>query len=134
MSERQDIYSAGGIGWRWVLVGVLIVLGTQTLVAAVFAAFGREVDSLTGAFLVATVGFLTGGAVIGMLSPGYTAWEAGFASVLAALGSVFLAARLLDAGGLVALVPIAVGWGLLCGLAGGWLGEHLQAAKRRALG
>jgi hypothetical protein len=135
MSERQDIYSGGGIGWRWVLVGVLIVLGTQTLIGAVCAAFGREIESLGGFFLVTTAGFLTGGAVIGMLSPGYTAWEAGFASFLAALGTVFLAARLLDfAEGLVAIVPVAVGWGLVCGLAGGWLGEHLQAARRRGSG
>jgi hypothetical protein len=130
VSERQDIYSGQGIGWRWVGVGVLIVLGTQSLIGAVLAAFGFEVATL-GAFVVVTsLGFFTGGAVVGLLSPGYTAWEAGFASVIAAVGTVFLAARLLEFGaGLVAIVPIAVGWGLLCGLAGGFLGERLQASN-----
>ena len=131
MSERQDIYSGQGIGWRWVAVGVLIVLGTQSLIAAVLAAFGFEIASLATFVAVISLGFFTGGVVVGLLSPGYTAWEAGFASVIAALGTVFLAARLLEFGaGLVAIVPIAVGWGLLCGLAGGFLGERLQAANQ----
>ena len=131
MSERQDIYSGQGIGWRWVGVGVLIVLGTQSLIGAVLAAIGLDVASLATLVVLISLGFFTGGAVVGLLSPGYTAWEAGFASVIAALGTVFLAARLLEFGqGLVALVPIAVGWGLLCGLAGGFVGERLQGANR----
>ena len=49
--------------------------------------------------------------------------------VLAAAGSVFVAAKLLAfAGGLMSLIPVAVGWGLLCGLLGGFLGEKVQSA------
>jgi hypothetical protein len=127
VDERQDIYSGHRFVWRWVLVGTLIVLGTQALLTAFIAAFGVQVVSIGVFALTTTIAFLLGGAVIGWMSPGYTAWEAGFASVLAAAGSLFLGIRLLDFGdGLVVVTPIAVGWGLLCGLAGGWLGERLQ--------
>jgi len=127
MDEREDIYSGHHFVWRWVLVGTLIVLGAQSLLTALLAALGVDVASV-GVFLVTTtIAFLLGGAVIGWLSPGYTAWEAGFASVLAAAGSLFLAMRLLNYGsGLLVVTPIAIGWGLLCGLAGGWLGERIQ--------
>lgn len=127
MNEREDIYSGHRFVWRWVLVGTLIVLGAQSLLTAFLAAFGVPVVSIGVFVLTTTIAFLLGGAVIGWMSPGYTAWEAGFASVIAAGGSLFLAMRLLSFGdGLVVVTPIAVGWGLLCGLAGGWLGERLQ--------
>ena len=110
------------------LVGALIVLGLETLIGSVLAAFGQEVGSL-GVFLFATtVAFLVGGGVIGWMSPGYTPWEAGFASVLAALGTVGLAVRLLHFGdGFYVTVPVALVVGLLCGLAGGKIGERIQA-------
>jgi hypothetical protein len=132
MDQREDIYSGHRIVWRWVLAGALIVLGTQSLLTAVLASagvpvLGVKMFSIVVYLLTTTIAFLVGGAVIGVLSPGYTAWEAGFASVIAAAGSLFLAMRLLDfGGGLVVITPIAVGWGLLCGLAGGSLGERLQ--------
>lgn len=129
MEEREDIYSGNAIEWRWVVVGSLIVIGTQTLIGAVLSSLGVEIASLSAFVMGVTVGFLVGGFVIGWMSPGYTAWEAGFASVLAAAGSVFVAAKLLAfAGGLMSLIPVAVGWGLLCGLLGGFLGEKVQSA------
>lgn len=132
MREREDIYSGHRIEWRWVFVGTLIVLGTQTLLGAVLAAFGVQAYSLGLYTLTTTVAFVVGGAVIGAASPGYTAWEAGFASVLAAAGSLFLTMRLVPSTeGLQVLTPIAVGWGLLCGLAGGWIGERIQGTSGR---
>ena len=38
MSEREDIYSGNKIEWRWVIVGSLIVVGTQTLIGAALCA------------------------------------------------------------------------------------------------
>lgn len=132
MAEREDIYSGQGIAWRWVLVGTLIVLGVQTLLGALLAALGVQISTLGPYVLTTTVAFVAGGMVIGALSPGYTAWEAGFASVLASAGSLFLTIRLIDfTEGLIVLTPIAVGWGLLCGLAGGWIGERIQDTHRR---
>ena len=115
------------------LVGALIVLGLETLIGSTLAAFGQEVSSF-GVFLFATTtAFLVGGGVIGWMSPGYTAWEAGFASVLAALGTMGLAARLLNFGdGFYVTVPVALAVGLLCGLAGGRIGERIQARASSA--
>ncbi len=127
MDELQDLYSGRRIEWRWVLVGTLIVLGMESFLGALGASLGLEVTSVGVFVAVTTIAFALGGVVIGVMSPGYTAWEAGYASLIAALGIVFLAIRLLDfAGGLTALLPIALLWGLLCGLAGGWIGERFQ--------
>ncbi len=128
--ERQDIYSGRPIEWRWVLVGALIVLGLESLLGTTLAALGVEVASLGSLLFATTVAFLVGGGVIGWLSPGYTPWEAGFASVLAGTGTVFLAVRLLNFGeGFLVTLPIVMGWGLLCGLAGGYLGERIQGSE-----
>jgi hypothetical protein len=113
-----------------VLVGCLIVLGLESLLGATLAAFGVEIESM-GFFLFATtVAFLVGGGVIGWMSPGYTPWEAAFASLLAAAGTAFLSARLLNFGeGFLVTVPVGLGWGLLCGLIGGRLGERIQGNR-----
>ncbi len=129
MDEQQDIYSGRRIEWRWVLVGTLIMLGMQSLLAAVLVALGAEVGGWASLGAATTAAFFLGGVVVGIMSPGYTAWEAGFSSVLAAGGMVLVASRLLSfGGGLVAVLPLAVLWGLLWGLGGGWLGEKLQGS------
>jgi len=127
LQEREDIYSGRHISWPWMLVGILITLGVQTLLGSLLAAFGISIASFAVVLGVSTVGFALGGVVIGVMSPSYTAWEAAFASVVAAAGIVFLGSRLLAfAQGLIVLLPLAVCWGLLCGLVGGWLGEQIQ--------
>ena len=93
IDDRQDIYSGRGIEWRWVLVGALIVLGIESLLGATLAALGMQIASLGFLLFATTVAFLVGGGVIGWMSPGYTPWEAGFASVLAVAGTVFLVAE-----------------------------------------
>lgn len=113
------------------VVGALIVLGLEALIGATLAAFGfgGAMSSLGGFLFTTTVAFLVGGGVIGWMSPGYTPWEAGFASVLAALGTVGLAVQLLNFGdGFFVALPVALLVGLLCGLAGGRIGERIQAA------
>lgn len=133
MGEQQDIYSGRSIEWRWVLVGTLIMLGMQNLLAALLVAFGAELGGWVVVGFATTLAFFLGGIVIGFMSPGYTAWEAGFSSVLAAGGMVLVASRLLAfGGGLVVILPLAVLWGLLLGLAGGWLGERLQTSSEGA--
>jgi hypothetical protein len=131
MSERQDIFTGRHMEWRWVGIGIFVDLGMATLLAAVMAALGRDVTSLGVIVGVTTLSFGLGGAVVGLLSPGYTAWEAGIASLAAAGVALLLAARILHfAEGIVVLLPVAALWGLLCGLAGGRLGEHLQSSRR----
>lgn len=129
MSERQDIFTGRRMEWRWVGVGIFVDLGMATLLAAVVAALGQDVTALGVIVAVTTLSFGLGGVVVGVLSPGYTAWEAGIASLAAAAVALLLAARILFAEGIVVLLPVAALWGLLCGLAGGRLGEHIQNAR-----
>jgi hypothetical protein len=131
MSERQDIFTGRRMEWRWVGVGVFVDLGMATLLAAVVAALGGNVTSPGVIVGVTTLAFGLGGVVVGLLSPGYTAWEAGIASLVAAAIAILLAARILDfAQGIIVLLPVAALWGLLCGLAGGRLGEGLQSSRQ----
>ena len=115
------------------LVGALIVLGLQSLIGAALAAFGMQIASLGFLLFATTVAFLVGGGVIGWMSPGFTPWEAAMASVLAAIGTMFLAVRLLNFGeGFLVTAPVVLGWGLLCGLLGGHLGERIQGPSGRS--
>ncbi len=109
------------------------MLGLESLIGAVLAAFGMEIASLGFLLFATTVAFLVGGGVIGWMSPGFTPWEAGMASVLAAIGTMFLAIRLLHFGeGFLVTTPVVLGWGLFCGLVGGRLGERIQGPSGRS--
>jgi hypothetical protein len=131
--ESQDIYSGRRIAWRWVWVGVLVVLGMATLLGATLAALGVSTTSFGVFLLVSLIAFLLGGAVIGWLSPGQTPWEAGVASLIAAAWMGFLAMRLLHFGsGFAVTLPVGLALGLGFGLLGGWIGEHIQARGSKA--
>jgi len=130
--EGQDIYSGRGITWRWVWVGVLVVLGLGTLLGATVVAFGAATSSFGTFLLVSVIAFLLGGGVIGWLSPGQTPWEAGVACLIAAGWMGFLAIRLLDFGsGFAMTLPVGLAISLGVGLLGGWLGEKIQSRGQR---
>jgi len=123
----SEVYEGKPIEWRWVLVGMLIVLGLQSLLVSLLAVAGVDFRSLGLLAGTTTVSFLGGGILIGWLSPGYTPWEGGFASGLAAVGSILVTTSVYSAAhGIAVLIPIAGLWGLLCGLVGGKLGELIQ--------
>jgi hypothetical protein len=126
--ESEDIYSGKQIVWRWVLVGTLVVLGTATLLGASLIALGIHLEQSLGTMLlVILVAFVIGGAITGWLSPGWTMWESGLASMLASLWLAFLALRLLQIESqALYLLPLGLLLGLGCGLLGGRLGERLQ--------
>lgn len=126
--ETEDIYSGRQIIWRWVLVGAVVVLGVATLLATSLAAFGVPLDRSIGLLLLTTlVAFVIGGAITGWISPGWTMWESGLASVLASLWLAFLAVRLLQIESqALYLLPVGLLLGLGCGLLGGRIGERLQ--------
>ena len=126
----DDVYSGKGIEWRWVFVGMLIVLGLQSLLAAALGAAGLDLSQFLWSFLTITVAFAVGGVLIGWMSPGYTPWEAGFASLLAAAATILLTVRLFtETQGLEVLIPLAGFWGLACGLIGGKIGERIQGTE-----
>ena len=127
----DDVYSGKSIEWRWVFVGTLIVLGLQSLLAAALSAAGLDLSAQFAWLLVTiTIAFFGGGILIGWMSPGYTPWEAGFASLLAAAATILLTIRLFaEAQGLEVMIPLAGFWGLACGLAGGKLGERIQGTE-----
>ena len=126
----DDVYSGKGIEWRWVFVGMLIVLGLQSLLGAALGAAGMDLSQFLWSFVTITVAFSVGGVLIGWMSPGYTPWEAGFASVLAAAATILLTVRLFtETQGLDVLIPLAGVWGLACGLLGGKLGERIQGTE-----
>ncbi len=126
----DDVYSGKGIEWRWVFVGMLIVLGLQSLLAAALGAAGFDLSQFLWSFITITVAFAVGGALIGWMSPGYTPWEAGFASLLAAAATILLTVRLFtETQGLEVLIPLAGFWGLACGLIGGKIGERIQGTE-----
>ena len=126
----DDVYSGKAIEWRWVFVGTLIVLGLPSLLGAALGAAGFDLSQFLWSFLTVTVAFAGGGVLIGWMSPGYTPWEAGFASLLAAAATILLTVRLFtETQGLEVLIPLAGFWGLVCGLLGGKLGERIQGTE-----
>ncbi len=125
-----DVYSGKGIEWPWVFVGMLIVLGLQSLLAAGLTIAGFDLSSFTPLFITISVAFFVGGVLIGWMSPGYTPWEAGFASLLASAATILLTIRMFaEAQGLEVLIPVAGAWGLICGLVGGKIGERIQGTE-----
>ena len=122
-----NLYSGKAMEWRWIFVGMLIVLGLQSLLAALLAALGIDLAELVWLAITISAAFFGGGLLIGWMSPGYTFWEAGVASLLAAAATVLFTVRLFaETQGLEAVVPLVAAWGLACGLAGGRLGERMQ--------
>ncbi|MFB6360821.1 MAG: hypothetical protein ABEH59_05810 [Halobacteriales archaeon] len=112
---RETLYRVFHPGW--VTAGIGIGLGLQLL--AWVTGFGL-VGGLTG--------YVVMGLLVGLLSPGDTVFEPAVAAFLIASIGFVIDHLLLSVLG-IGLV-LAVGYGLLgflLGLAGGWVGERLQA-------
>ncbi len=129
--------------WRWVGYGMafmtsVVLLGLALLRAAQMADWVTtegEVKAALGASFAAAL-FL-GGALVGSLSPGRTLVEPGLAAALVSVVAGFLGygfIRLFPPAGYrgvaLELVPLAV-LAFLLGLAGGVVGEALQARRQR---
>jgi len=127
-----------GLDWKWILIGVLIMVGLAIaagLIMTLVVGPGQletvaegEPVTLTGgqALLGAALNFLAfliGGYIVGRQSAGRTILEPGISAAIAVVIGLVLAGgftlfNLLTAG----LVPF------LAGLLGGWLGERGQPA------
>jgi hypothetical protein len=116
------------IQWRWVLVGIVFIYGSQLLLGAAIQLFGAGVEHLQAheaIFLGFTLfTFFLGGFVVGLLSPGTTIVEPPLAALAAALLDAALpppTAAQAAAGSW----PVIIMIGLLLAFVGGWMGERL---------
>ena len=123
------------LDWKWIGLGVLIMLGLALAAGFVLAlvlgledvAEGEELALGGGqAVLVAVVNFLTfliGGFIVGLKSAGRTILEPGISAAIAVvIGLLLSGAFTLGAMIVAGLVPFAAG------VLGGWLGERRQEA------
>lgn len=102
----------------WVTIGIGVGLGLQ-LVAWVIG-----IGLLGG-----LSGYVVMGVLVGWLSPGDTVIEPGIAAFIIATVGFVLDHLLLSVLGIGLVLALGYGFvGLLLGLAGGWIGERLQAA------
>jgi hypothetical protein len=125
----------GNLDWKWIGLGVLIMLGLALAAGFVLAlalglegvAEGEEIALGGGqALLVTAVNFLTfmiGGFIVGVKSAGRTIIEPGISAAIAVVIALLLAGNF-TLGNVIAggLVPFAAG------VLGGWLGERRQGA------
>jgi hypothetical protein len=126
---------AGKLDWKWIGLGVLIMLGLALAASFILAMVlglqagpeGQPVG-LTGGqmFLVAVVNFLVfmiGGFIVGLKSAGRTILEPGISAAIAVLIGLLLSGNF-TVGNMIAggIIPFAAG------VLGGWLGERRQEA------
>jgi len=126
------------LDWKWIGLGVLIMLALNLLGGVVLAAvLGSQLKGVTSPAdiqlsgvqmaMLALVNFLTfaiGGFIVGIKSAGRTIVEPAIAAAVA-VAIVLLLSGNLSAGNVLAagFVPF------LAGLLGGWLGERRQESK-----
>ena len=127
-----------GLNWKWVGIGVVIMLGLNILAGFLLALMlgsdlpaptaGAELTlSMRQALLVAALGavsFAIGGYIVAARSTGSTIIEPGISAAIAValgllIGGSFTLVNLLAGG----IIPF------LAGLFGGWLGERRQAGR-----
>jgi hypothetical protein len=130
-----------GLDWRWIAIGVAIMLGLSLVASLILAlliggdappatATPEEAAAALGGgrlalgALVSIASFAVGGYVVGLKSPGRTILEPGISAAIAVLIGLVLGGAL-TVGNLLAggLVPF------LAGLLGGYLGERRQAGR-----
>lgn len=130
----------GNLDWKWIGLGILIMLGLNILAGIVLGLFlapdigeatNVEDIQLTGGqmamlaianFLV----FMIGGFIVGLKSAGRTILEPGISAAAAVIIALLIAGNF-SLGNLLAggLVPF------LAGVLGGWIGERRQEASAR---
>jgi len=116
----------GSLDWKWIAIGVAIMFGIQfgagLVLGIILAASGVPPESAFWPILIiAILGYLAGGFIVGRKSAGKTIIEPGISAVIAVLLSLVLS-------GSFGLVDILIGsvLPLLVALLGGYLGERAQ--------
>ena len=136
----------GNLDWRWIAIGVAIMLGLNLVASLIlFVLIGGSLPAtatdpqdaaaalgggrLALAALIGIASFAIGGYIVGLKSPGRTILEPGISAAIAVLvglllGGAFTLGNLLAGG----LMPF------LAGLLGGYLGERRQARGGAVVG
>jgi hypothetical protein len=136
----QERKMSRGLDWKWIGIGVLIMLTLTILAGVVLGLFLRpeigdatrvEDIQLSGGqmALLAVVNFLVfviGGFIVGLKSAGRTILEPGISAAVAVIIALLIAGDF-SLGSVIAggLVPF------LAGVLGGWIGERRQLAQMR---
>lgn len=124
--------------WRWVLLGLVVMVGGHVVAVALFGGLLSRLAQESALFAFALSGALSlviyflGGLVVGRLSPGRTIQEPAVAGVLGLVLLFFLQLSL----GMINLFGLLIGAPFCYAMAyfGGWAGERWQRAawRRRA--
>lgn len=120
------------IDWPWVFVSVVIGFSLSTYLVFL----GRALFAFTPAdsLIVFGVSFFVTGWIVGFFSPGVTMIEPAIAAGgLIALHAGFIVLWF-EVGPSAQTLLVALVGGVLAALAGGWLGEKMQAARKPAPG
>lgn len=130
-----------GLDWRWIGIGVAIMLGLNLVASLVLslliggylpAAADASPEQAAAALgggrlalgaLIGIASFAVGGYIVGLKSPGRTILEPGISAIIAVLIGLLI-------GGALTLGNVLAGGLLpfLAGLAGGYLGERRQTS------
>jgi hypothetical protein len=127
----------GKLDWKWIAIGVVIMLVLNLAAGFILAlvlrpqlegATNPEEISLSGgqmalALIINILSFLIGGFIVGLKSAGRTILEPGISALVAVIIALLISGQLTALNLIVSgLVPFAAG------VLGGWLGERRQAA------
>ena len=122
--------AAQTIDWKWVAIGVVILLAVQLALSIAFGVFGLM--TLGFGFLLFVIlkpiTWFLGGLVTGYVSPGITIREPAIAAIIiSVVGILFDASR--SAGGRVLGVIISSVIALVLAIAGAQIGERMQRGR-----
>jgi hypothetical protein len=135
--SRRRAEMMGGLDWKWIGIGVLIMLALNIAAGLILAlALGSQLEGVTDAeqitlagwqvALVAAINFLSfliGGFIVGIKSAGRTILEPGISAAIAVVIALLISGNF-TLGNMITggLIPFAAG------VLGGWIGERRQEA------
>jgi hypothetical protein len=124
----SEAHEDRAVDWPWVFVSVVIGFSLSTYLVFI----GRALFDMSPSegLVVFGISFFVTGWIVGYFSPGVTMVEPAIAAGgLVALHSAFIVLWF-EVGPPAQTLLVALAGGMLAALAGGWLGERMQAARR----
>lgn len=129
---NQDVAATGTpmLQWKWVVVGVIVGAVVIGVIVGITASAFRNVFIPS---LIACVGFVVTGIIVGYYSPGVTVKEAAAGGVV--LAFLLIISILMFFGQRLTMLQAVttVVFGYLMAFVGGWVGENLQKNRSAEL-